>query len=990
MQSQPIHFKHLDMEDGLSSNQVYAISRDRVGFLILATEQGLCKYDGREVSIIKQNGNPEFEKLRFLTLYKDEEDNVWIGSTKGLFIRDKSGDVQTVDLDKKEIGIRKVVPYHDSILIYTNAGWYISDMKNKKPVAYEKLNILTKEKSLSDISIREDRYLIGVLSEKSIIKIDLKVNHILFETPIEIINTASVLHDGNIACGAGTGFLFILDGGNGKVIKQFESIKKLNNTTIHKSINHLREITPGKIGYTSEDDGFIILDIISGKEQIYNQNTIENKGISNNQTVLILKDQEKNFYITTLYNGIDFFNLERYFIHRKETYIDNENNLFRSYTNSIAEDKNGKLWIGVTDRVIEFDPKTENTKYHYHHEILGKLSVEVNTLLGFKTICIDADGKIWQGSFKGGIVVYDPRTKKRIKLTKFKHQGGVSTLPASYIWHIIQDKSGMMWAATNYGFVKIDPRTYKVDSLKNHPVLNQLPRKRSKQIFEDSKGRMWFGTQANGLYRYDEHKGDFTHFTNVRGLGSHCYQIKEDFQGNLYIAHEDGFSIIGKNDIIENYNTKNGLRNRLIEDFLFSEDGFVYMANHNMILRFNPKSKEFKYYDEYFGIGDISFKSNTALINKDGKMIFGTELGYIMFDPKKLDSKINPNKLIIYNIADSSGKKYGDEKIRISTDKAISFNFTCIDLFGSKNIYYQYKLEGLNQLWVDIQTENEITFNTLPKGNFILKIRATINNIDWIESEQIPIIHVHLPFYKNPVLYLSVAFLFLMIAGFWIYQRLKSKHIEALLKQQITEFQVTAIRAQMSPHFVFNALNSIQYFVYSGEVDKANEYLTDFSSLMRLILHQSNGNEISIANEVQILHLYIKLETLRFSDDFNYKIKVHDELSDQIDIVKIPSMIVQPFVENAIKHGLMPKKGQKELTVEFLLQNDLLLIIIADNGIGIEAARKFQKNTLLNKSHESMGMDLVRKRIKSAKDDIGLDVKSNEEEGTIVTIKLKI
>lgn len=178
--------------------------------------------------------------------------------------------------------------------------------------------------------------------------------------------------------------------------------------------------------------------------------------------------------------------------------------------------------------------------------------------------------------------------------------------------------------------------------------------------------------------------------------------------------------------------------------------------------------------------------------------------------------------------------------------------------------------------------------------------------------------------------------------------------------------------------------------MYSGEVDKANEYLTDFSTLMRLILIQSNNNEISIANEIQILDLYIKLEALRFSNDFNYRIKVHEELSDQIETIKIPSMIIQPFVENAIKHGLMPMKGRKELTVEFLLQNELLLIIIADNGIGIEASKTLQKSTLLNISHESMGMNLVRKRLKSFKDEMILDVNSDGETGTVVTIKLKI
>ena len=144
---------------------------------------------------------------------------------------------------------------------------------------------------------------------------------------------------------------------------------------------------------------------------------------------------------------------------------------------------------------------------------------------------------------------------------------------------------------------------------------------------------------------------------------------------------------------MKNYNTKNGLRNRLTEDFLFGDDGYVYIANHNTILRFNPSLSEFKYYDEYFGIGGISFKSNTALVTKDGNMIFGTEKGFLKFDPKKLDKDILPKKLTIYDVTGSSGIKYNLDNISITNDEALTFNFTLIDLFGSKNIYFQYILK---------------------------------------------------------------------------------------------------------------------------------------------------------------------------------------------------------------------------------------------------------------------------------------------------------
>jgi ligand-binding sensor domain-containing protein/putative methionine-R-sulfoxide reductase with GAF domain len=193
-------------------------------------------------------------------------------------------------------------------------------------------------------------------------------------------------------------------------------------------------------------------------------------------------------------------------------------------------------------------------------------------------------------------------------------------------------------------------------------------------------------------------------------------------------------------------------------------------------------------------------------------------------------------------------------------------------------------------------------------------------------------------------------------------QKTREKEIEVLkLHKDSATSQLTALRTQMNPHFIFNALNSIQQYMLQGNVVEANKYLSKFSKLQRDILNCSNQAFISLEKENEILNTYLQLEQLRFGDTFSYEIRMVDDI-DAAEI-KIPPMMLQPFVENAIWHGLMPKADDKKLSINFsLYSDDILLAIIKDNGIGREASAKLKKNNG-NGLHQSKGMSMVEQRL---------------------------
>ena len=195
-------------------------------------------------------------------------------------------------------------------------------------------------------------------------------------------------------------------------------------------------------------------------------------------------------------------------------------------------------------------------------------------------------------------------------------------------------------------------------------------------------------------------------------------------------------------------------------------------------------------------------------------------------------------------------------------------------------------------------------------------------------------------------------------------QQTREKEIELLkLHKDFATSQLTALRTQMNPHFIFNSLNSIQHYILQGNITEANKYLSKFSKLQREILHCSNQHFISLEKEIEILNSYLQLEQLRFGESFTYDINMTDEI-DPAEI-KIPPMMLQPFVENAIWHGLMPKQGDKTLKIYFDLHtDDILLATILDNGIGREASAKLkQNNGGSNGRHESKGMSMVHQRL---------------------------
>ncbi|MBK9191743.1 MAG: histidine kinase [Crocinitomicaceae bacterium] len=268
-------------------------------------------------------------------------------------------------------------------------------------------------------------------------------------------------------------------------------------------------------------------------------------------------------------------------------------------------------------------------------------------------------------------------------------------------------------------------------------------------------------------------------------------------------------------------------------------------------------------------------------------------------------------------------------------------------------IKYHYRLTGYDENWtVNPYDEHKIIYNALSPGEYTFQVKAENQNQF---SEVISYsFRIHSPFYVSGW-FISLMILIFLVIVYFIYRRQLGIHKQKA--KQINELnasKLTAIQSQMNPHFIFNSLNSIQDLVLKGGVENSYTYITTFSNLVRRTLKYSDKEFIDFEQELKLIELYLSLEKLRFKNELDSQINTH-EIAD----IQIPPMLIQPFIENALVHGLLQKKGDKKLTISFEL-NEHLTCIIQDNGIGRAEAEKISKRQ--KRVHESFAVEAIQKR----------------------------
>jgi sensor histidine kinase YesM len=327
----------------------------------------------------------------------------------------------------------------------------------------------------------------------------------------------------------------------------------------------------------------------------------------------------------------------------------------------------------------------------------------------------------------------------------------------------------------------------------------------------------------------------------------------------------------------------------------------------------------------------------------------------------------------------------------------VSIEFNTLGFSLPEKTKYQYQLIGNDKDWIMSGARNYVSYTNLKSGNYEFRVKACNYDGEWNEKYTSLKIHIATPFYKTWwFILLSIVVISSIIYFIYRNKMKENKEKETLRilnNKELAQLELKALRAQINPHFLFNSLNSINNFILKNDTKKASRYLVKFSQLVRNILNNSSTPLISLEEELQTIELYMLIEGMRFNEQFSYKIIINSSINTST--ISIPSLLLQPYVENAIWHGLLHKEGEKRITISIeKINENSISIEINDNGIGRKKVQEIE-----NKSHKgkSYGMQIGEDRLKLIKQSTGqmaqvevFDSYDEDDIGNGTTIKIII
>jgi len=924
--------KHYGVNQGLPSSETYFVTQDNKGYLWIATDAGVVKYDGYQFkTYTTADGLPDNTVFK---IHEDKYGRVWFSTYSGRFAYyvHKTDSVYQIEANDRLTEIVKTLPTDfvfdskDTLYVSVDRKGYLKifppSYKVIKSYQYSANCIYVKE-------IEKNKFIYG----KN------------FVHPFPLTKSIPLIYD------------------------------NANNLTLQRTDTCIQITSFGGATYLANGDNHVYfstgLDLFELKNNGFKhlKNSNSNFDPSNN-IITINVDLQNRLWINTLSKGTFVNNLNGY-----QTDLSFLSNM--SVT-SVLQDKTKGLWFSTLEDGLFYIPTLE---FKFYNKESGLSADKIFALTKYKNqlICLASDYSYNDMDLKSFSIHHrkpkNPNSFWNIK--SFDELYVVCGSPA-FIFNSNANKEIPIYYINDNSkqFLRMkDVENFDSESLLGceygsmylinkktgiaKELLKDLP-----TIFSICKvdDKIYLGTKI-GLYKYYKNKLEY--------LGDKLPLLKSRvddilFTNNkLFIATKgNGVLIYDEFKSIASYTERDGIASNISKCLASDSNGDVWVGTNRGISRLKKTdNNHYKVNTISLSAGLVSSEINQLLIN-DSLLFFATNKGLGQIKIKQAFNEGAVIPIYIENLTINSTKYHYDTLLALNYHQNfLQISYKGVNVKSEGRILYKYRLEGLDSSWT-YSKNTFVQYTTLPSGNYRFVVYA-LNSDGQISSKPALIkFSINSPFWKTWWFYLSLI-TFIFFLTYVIYtQRIK------LIKQQekekteasrkISESELKALRAQMNPHFMFNAINSIQNFVLKNDSRSAQKYLTKFARLIRSVLENSKHELVWLNKEVEALELYVELEALRSSFSFDYEIILEDSLS--AENLFIPPMIIQPYIENAILHGINPlteKRGMLE--IKFSKEGTVLKCVIDDNGIGRKRAKEIKERKML--LHQSMGMNVTQDRI---------------------------
>ncbi|MDP2187274.1 MAG: histidine kinase [Sphingobacteriaceae bacterium] len=489
--------------------------------------------------------------------------------------------------------------------------------------------------------------------------------------------------------------------------------------------------------------------------------------------------------------------------------------------------------------------------------------------------------------------------------------------------------------ATHYGLFM--QTATSAASANKAPRQIEMRKARARHLFFSPSQQAYYLAYSDGLFKYDL-KGVFTKILDENGNALLINHISESIDGKRWLSTLNRGVLYMEGDQIRAALQQLGLSNTNIQKTIITPEGNLWALTESGLDFYDKNSQKFTQYKNALSLGNVVIYD---MISNAEFIFLATSEGILRMPLSPTLNQLAPKLLGATASINGKSLQLGEQTLPPNPG-VLNIRFSALHFKSEGRVYPQYRVLPKKQSWITLAPgTKEISLLNLGSGQNVVELRLLANGI-YSPVKQWHL-HINKPLWQRWWVIALAASLLVLLTILFSRIANKRKSQSLLLQQQLASSQLTAMKAQMNPHFLYNVLNSIQGLIYADKKVEATDYLGKFSDLMRLTLNFSEKQWHGLEDEVEALRLYLDLEKGRFNGEFIYEIEVDNSLPQKH--IELPSMLLQPFLENAIKHGLMHKTGHKQLSISFVEDtvHQRIIISIDDNGIGRKQAAEIQQ-----------------------------------------------
>jgi signal transduction histidine kinase/ligand-binding sensor domain-containing protein/class 3 adenylate cyclase/CheY-like chemotaxis protein len=830
-----IKFEHLSVEQGLSQNTVQCILQDHLGFMWFGTQNGLNKYDGYSFTIYKPDPQnlQSMSDSRIESLYEDHIGTLWIGTKNGGLdqfdpVTETFQHYQYDSENPQSLSNNNVLTIYEdpsgALWIGTEKGLNQFDRSAKtfKRYQHEPDNPHSlRHNSVSSIyEDQEGELWIGTwggglsrISREDRAAVNFRHYQYDSENPQSLSDNwvRSITEDRHgvlwVATKSGLSCLNREDRTTG-TFRRFQHERQNPRSLSHNDVWPLYVDRSGNVWIGTHGGGLNRFDSASGTFRHFRNDQQNLHSLSSDEVLSIYEDRSGAMWIGTR-DGVNRFDRTQAPFRNYQHDPQNPRSLSDNSVWTIYEDRDGDVWLGTMSGGLNQLDRATGGFRHFQYDANNPSSLPNNSVWA---IYEDRNGELWVGT-KGGLSRMKRGDQAQARFRHYKHDPkNPQSLSRSWVTTIYEDANKAFWIGTWGGGLNRFDRAAETFRYFRHDAND--PHSLSSDavwlIHEDRAGKLWFATEA-GLDQFDRASETFKHYQhdskNPNSLSNNSiWSIYEDRAGVLWIGTRAGLNRLDRRaETFKHYREKDGLPNEVIYGILEDDHGNLWLSTNKGLSKFNPETETFRNYDVRDGLQSNEFNADAAFRSRSGEMFFGGINGFNVFHPDSV--KDNPyippvaiTSLKRYNTEVAEGIAIAEKGISVKPgieltykDDILVFEVAALNFRHSAKNRYAYKLEGMNDLWVQLGTKREITFTNLDPGDYTLRVKGSNNDGVWNEEGAALKITITPPWWETWWAYTFYGLLFVgVIAGYIRYKTQAQAKELALRNQQLEqERQVT-------------------------------------------------------------------------------------------------------------------------------------------------------------------------------------------------------